>query len=334
MAGILGGFGGGGGILGSFGSGLRDTSDALAMMGLQLMSASPHNIGGAMAAGYGAGSRTDLARLEKRREQEEKIKQQQAMVAALKAGGYDDATAAQMAGSPEAVRFLQQQKRQGIEDQRYAAEQAQQNERFQQTMGLNREKFAYEQAQSAGPQMKTVDPTHDVYVGGKLVRQGQPKDKEPTQDQSAAAGYANRMAEADKVITENEGINKGMGGGIASDLSRIPHLGNHLSSAPRQMVEQAQRNFINSVLRKESGAVISDSEFENARKQYFPQPGDSDAVIEQKRKNRQTTIQGVAGAAGRNYTPPQGSGGKPGGGGGRIRAYDPQTGTLKDWSNE
>jgi len=37
------------------------------------------------------------------------------------------------------------------------------------------------------------------------------------------------------------------------------------------------------VLRKESGAAIAASEFDNAEKQYFPQPGDSDQVISQKR---------------------------------------------------
>jgi len=36
--------------------------------------------------------------------------------------------------------------------------------------------------------------------------------------------------------------------------------------------EQAKKNFVNAVLRLESGAVISPSEFTNADKQYFPQP--------------------------------------------------------------
>jgi hypothetical protein len=33
--------------------------------------------------------------------------------------------------------------------------------------------------------------------------------------------------------------------------------------------------------------VISEGEFTNAAQQYFPQPGDAPAVIEQKRRNRQ-----------------------------------------------
>ena len=65
---------------------------------------------------------------------------------------------------------------------------------------------------------------------------------------------------------------------------------NVLKSEERQKYEQAQRNFINAVLRRESGAVISDEEFANARLQYFPQPGDSQGVIAQKKQNRNTVV--------------------------------------------
>lgn len=57
-----------------------------------------------------------------------------------------------------------------------------------------------------------------------------------------------------------------------------------------QKMEQAQRNFINAVLRRESGAQISDSEFANARLQYFPVIGDTPEVIEQKRRTREDAI--------------------------------------------
>lgn len=50
------------------------------------------------------------------------------------------------------------------------------------------------------------------------------------------------------------------------------NLPSFLQSAERQKFEQAKRNFVNAVLRNESGAVIADSEFKNADKQYFPQP--------------------------------------------------------------
>jgi hypothetical protein len=79
-----------------------------------------------------------------------------------------------------------------------------------------------------------------------------------------------------------------------------------VNSPDRQKAVQAQRNFINSILRRESGAVISDPEFSNARQQYFPQPGDSPEVIKQKRENRASAIRGLMREAGGSYKPPKG----------------------------
>ena len=60
-----------------------------------------------------------------------------------------------------------------------------------------------------------------------------------------------------------------------------------------------QRNFINAVLRQESGAVINPSEFVNAKKQYFPQPGDDAATLQQKSDNRKRVISSFKTSAGR-----------------------------------
>jgi hypothetical protein len=68
-------------------------------------------------------------------------------------------------------------------------------------------------------------------------------------------------------------------------------------------MEQAQRDFVNAILRKESGAAISPTEFASASKQYFPQPGDSPAVIAQKANNRTITMKGLANASGNALSP-------------------------------
>jgi hypothetical protein len=62
--------------------------------------------------------------------------------------------------------------------------------------------------------------------------------------------------------------------------------------------DQAKRDFINAILRRESGAVISEEEFANAEQQYFPQPGDGPEVIAQKRANRENAIRGIEVSAG------------------------------------
>jgi len=60
----------------------------------------------------------------------------------------------------------------------------------------------------------------------------------------------------------------------------------------------AKMNFITAVLRKESGAAISDTEFANEDLKYFPQPGESAATIEQKRIARKTAIESMKAQSG------------------------------------
>jgi hypothetical protein len=75
-------------------------------------------------------------------------------------------------------------------------------------------------------------------------------------------------------------------------------FGEYAQSEDYKRLAAAQRNFIAAVLRKESGAAISDQEFESGAKIYFPQPGDSDAVIKDKRRYRDLAVQGMKMAAG------------------------------------
>lgn len=123
-----------------------------------------------------------------------------------------------------------------------------------------------------------------------------------TEGQSNAATYADRMRQAEQILTTPEISKAGLS--ISERLkSSVPLVGNMLVSPEYQQLDQAQRNFINSVLRRESGAVISPSEFENARKQYFPQIGDSPEVLAQKEVNRQSALEGISRSAGAAYIP-------------------------------
>jgi hypothetical protein len=103
-------------------------------------------------------------------------------------------------------------------------------------------------------------------------------------NQSAAVVYAGRMTAANQILAEVEGQGTELWPAIAS---RIPIFGNAMVSPEWRRYDQARRDFVNAVLRRESGAVISDSEFANANQQYFPQPYDDPATIEQKRRNRE-----------------------------------------------
>jgi hypothetical protein len=126
-----------------------------------------------------------------------------------------------------------------------------------------------------------------------------------TEGQAKGVGFALRAREADQILNTIGKKGEVQPGLIKRTLESTPFIGEGLGtmanvtqSAAQQQVEQAQRNFVNAVLRQESGAVINEDEFNNAKKQYFPQPGDSDKVIKQKEQARKTTIKALETQAG------------------------------------
>jgi hypothetical protein len=144
-----------------------------------------------------------------------------------------------------------------------------------------------------------ADGTGLEYIPGGPADPNAAKRAAPTEFQGKSATYGARAQEADKIITGLDGKYSPMAVNSKLAAGNVPLIGgaleasgNMLLSAEGQKAEQAQRDFVNAVLRQESGAAISQGEFENARKQYFPQPFDSDAVKKQKARNRQIAIQG------------------------------------------
>lgn len=130
-----------------------------------------------------------------------------------------------------------------------------------------------------------------------------------TEFQGKSALYGTRAAQSDKILSELEDKISLAGLSAKQSAGRTPVIGgvlgaagNMMLSPEQQRVEQAQRDFVNAVLRQESGAVISPSEFENAQKQYFPVVGDKDEVKAQKRANRKLAIQGFKRMSGSGAT--------------------------------
>lgn len=129
--------------------------------------------------------------------------------------------------------------------------------------------------------------------------------------QSKDSGYANRMFQSEGILRDPKSIAAGQSS-IERAIDKAPilgssgasGLGNYIQGADYQRFDQAARDFINATLRRESGAAISASEFDNAYKQYLPRPGDSKEVLAQKQKNRQATIASIAGGGGASYKPP------------------------------
>ena len=119
--------------------------------------------------------------------------------------------------------------------------------------------------------------------------------KPPTQSQSQALGFAERIEQADATLTE-------LGDQFTGAFSFGSLLPNAFKGGDRQRFEQASRNFINAVLRPESGAVISEEEFDNARKQYIPRRGDTPDVLRQKQQNRALVLRSLRLQSGLNLS--------------------------------
>lgn len=118
------------------------------------------------------------------------------------------------------------------------------------------------------------------------------KANEPTtykSDQYKAAGFGLRMQEATKEldIITGEGYDPTSLSSGADKSFLVPDL---YKSENTKRYSQAQANFINANLRRESGAAISPTEFSSANKQYFPQVGDTDKVLSQKKRNRKQSL--------------------------------------------
>lgn len=166
---------------------------------------------------------------------------------------------------------------------------------------LARQRLEMESAKNAGDGY-TFSPQLGGYVpkvpGGefKPLAGLNKQDKPLTESQSKSLLFGSRMEEANKIIDQAAAAGVERPSNLKGSMEAIPFIGGTLGalanatpivSKEEQMLEQAQRDFVNAVLRKESGAVIGVDEFENAKKQYFPAFGDSKEVIKQKKANRE-----------------------------------------------
>jgi hypothetical protein len=140
-----------------------------------------------------------------------------------------------------------------------------------------------------------------------------------TETQSNATAFGMRAKESNNLLTQleksgtkNTGVVRSA---VSGTLGMTPFIGEKLeqgaSSAmnvlptfmggpneAQQSTDQARRNFVTAILRKESGAAISPSEFDNEARKYFPQPGDTDKVVKQKQDARELAIKALEVQAG------------------------------------
>jgi hypothetical protein len=195
-----------------------------------------------------------------------------------------------------------------MQQKRFAADQAYRSQRVKDPTQVYQTRAQVAQQMGIEPN----SPAYQSYVlTGELPdAPGSGKGAKPTVDSAKAAGFLDRMLDSEKILSSDDVVNSvvdpysGRFNRIAKQgISPLGPIGPTIT-LPREMqdenylkFDQAKRDFINSILRRESGAVISDQEFANAEEQYFPQPGEPPAIVEQKRQNRLNAIKGIERAA-------------------------------------
>lgn len=123
--------------------------------------------------------------------------------------------------------------------------------------------------------------------------------KAPNENQSKAAGFAARMDNAEGIFTANPAGLETYTTQIAGAVPKVGDSARRASQTPEQQkYDQAKEDWIRAVLRKESGASISDPERAGQERTYFPQPGDGPEVVKQKAIARQIVMEAMRKEAG------------------------------------
>jgi len=127
----------------------------------------------------------------------------------------------------------------------------------------------------------------------------------PTEGESNAAGFAQRMERSQAVISNlPEGSQPGVRAAVAGALPVVGGVAQRRAmTADQQQYKQAADDWIRAKLRKESGAVIGEDEMRKEYETYFPQIGEGPEVIAQKAQARAIATNSMKTSAGRAYQP-------------------------------
>lgn len=196
-----------------------------------------------------------------------------------------------------------------------AGEQAVQRRGQDMTAGTAANRLSFDRSQSGGLQsvsdgqggLYAFDKQNGTYKAA-TGPDGQPlprTDKPLTEVQGNATAFGMRMQAANNIFSglEKSGFDPGT---LPNAYLPANKLGNYIADPKAQEAYQAKLNFMTASLRKESGAAISQSEFDSEDRKYFPQPGDSSAVREQKAAMRQLALKAMsiqAGPGAKNIAP-------------------------------
>ncbi|MDX6807164.1 hypothetical protein [Terrihabitans rhizophilus] len=142
----------------------------------------------------------------------------------------------------------------------------------------------YQQGLKGGMSLRTNPDGSVEFVqgagGGRPLTEAQSKDTVYLTRAAGALPILDQYGEKLANFTENAG-------------GQVPVVGNYLKTPEYQQAEQAGTEFLQAILRKDTGAAITPQETAEYGKVYLPRPGDSQAVLVQKRASRQRAAQAI-----------------------------------------
>ncbi len=197
----------------------------------------------------------------------------------------------------------------GLNKQKFDYQQGQDAKNF----GLNQQKFDYQQGQNVLSNAR-ADKQLDISAQSAENAGG------GTVEERKAAMFVGRLANASETMNSpvlgSDGkpligpnnkpvtLEDAFGTpGVAESMFRSSPvfgevLANQASSSGRQQYRQAQEDWVTAIMRPESGAVIGPEEMQSKIITFFPQIGNSQAVIDQKKKAREVSENGLKTMAG------------------------------------
>jgi hypothetical protein len=119
----------------------------------------------------------------------------------------------------------------------------------------------------------------------------------PTEAQLSSANFGRKAQDADSVVAQMEANGYDPSSRWRQVRGAVP-LGLATNDGDRGY-EQAQKEFIAAILRKESGGAITPDEFTEYGAIYFPRPGDGPDVIKQKAAARKRATDNLIAASGK-----------------------------------
>lgn len=128
------------------------------------------------------------------------------------------------------------------------------------------------------------------------------EDKKPkalTENQTKMADYADRMIQSERVIDSLAGFDPT--NFDQSFLSKLGLVGNYTNTKEWKQYEQAARQSLAAILRRDTGAAVTQQEFDLYFPMFYPQPNDPLEVIMQKTNQRKRIAEGLRLGSGGAY---------------------------------